>query len=395
MLTQLQACMKDISCFSLMFKPVSTASTGTGNPTFNTVNSVSSGVLAGETPAFNNVALTNVENTGDGSVGNGNTNTQENGQESEVPGPPLSTPVPDASQPVQPVSDPTPQPSVNPQGIYTSRNTIPPATVPAAQPDPQQTPSPQPATASNSTADPVVSRRGLALDPNMPAEAIAKFNDHISFYYSWTMVSQSQQYTTAEFWPQMKAGNATQIARSSQELGTLLGFNEPNQPGQNLVSAADAALVYNAFFEQYKGTIKTITTPAPSNAADGLQYLKDFKTACTHAKCQELQVTAHFYGEDINFLQKQINQMCHDLGPIWITELGFTKWSGPLDAATVQALQKEMIEWLDHPDQAKCVTKYAFLASTSDPNLGEVNSGLTASGDLTALGRYLTTGQWS
>lgn len=77
---------------------------------------------------------------------------------------------------------------------------------------------------------------------------------------------------------------------------TILGFNEPDQPGQCPMSAQDAAGSYKALITEPYGANHKLVSPAPTNSPAGRQWLSDFMGACGDCGIQAMAV--HFYGTD-------------------------------------------------------------------------------------------------
>jgi hypothetical protein len=231
-------------------------------------------------------------------------------------------------------------------------------------------------------------RRGVAWDGQLPPDALQLLDNRISWYYNWA--TSSNLKSTAAYYPMIPSIN--EYSDKSLPTGPILNLLGPNEPDMKNDRPEDVADFYaNKLLPLVKnGRVKLLTTPAVTNSPTGLQWLETFLEKCPG--CRNLQIAAHFYGSDLESLQKQIAAMCTTTGKsIWITELGFTTWQDdkPLAADVVADLQKKMIAWLDESAQQRCVTKYAFLASEASKALGRANTLVTKDGQLTPFGKSL------
>ena len=94
------------------------------------------------------------------------------------------------------------------------------------------------------------------------------------------------------------SGFAQQVASGAIHPGMdILTFNEPDQPGQCPMSAADGAGAFRELITKpYANKGYTIWSPAPTNSPTGRQWLTDFMGMCKD--CGIGGIAIHWYGTD-------------------------------------------------------------------------------------------------
>ena len=128
---------------------------------------------------------------------------------------------------------------------------------------------------------------------------------------------------------------STQVSQWSQTINStvqqyhvthVLGFNEPQQPGQSNLTPSDAANLWKSQLEPLKAQGILLGSPAPSSAPNGKQWLLEWMQACggwdgSQGGCTVDFVALHWY--DINstaFIQYLEDFYATFQKPIWVTE---------------------------------------------------------------------------
>ncbi|KAL2012049.1 hypothetical protein VTN00DRAFT_4767 [Thermoascus crustaceus] len=140
----------------------------------------------------------------------------------------------------------------------------------------------------------------------------------------------------------------------------LLGFNEPDNAQQAMMSPQDAAMSFKQYMTPYADRAKLVS-PAITNSqnpGEGLDWMRSFLQACTD--CQQSVMAVHWYGgtngaEDF----KQHIQQCIDLAnqngmnEVWVTEFAAT--GDPMGQAQ---FLRDVIPWLE---SQPAVGRYAYF----------------------------------
>jgi len=108
---------------------------------------------------------------------------------------------------------------------------------------------------------------------------------------------------------------------------TILGFNEPNEPGQCNLNPWDAAGIWKQYIQPKKALGYNLIGPAMSSNPNGLTWTSQFFQACDGCTFDGLAV--HWYDVDayafIAYIQNYHNTF--NL-PIWVTEFACQNYNG-------------------------------------------------------------------
>lgn len=147
---------------------------------------------------------------------------------------------------------------------------------------------------------------------------------HAQWWYDWDTVG-GELCAGREFVP-MIWGRITATPTLTGDSAWLLGFNEPNLPGQSNLSPAEAA----ALWPLLEATGRKLVSPAVyagSNYA-GDTWLEDFLAAC--AGCRVDAIALHWYGwadcgpAAVAAFESYLSQRAAQYPgvPLWLTEYG-------------------------------------------------------------------------
>ncbi len=135
----------------------------------------------------------------------------------------------------------------------------------------------------------------------------------------------------------------------------FLGFNEPNNRGQANMSPQDAAKAWRTYLEPYAKQGVKLGAPAIDNGPTGLQWLKDFMSACSD--CTIDFVPFHWYDSCTNYpyFKSHVSDVYAAGGkrPLWLTE-----FAGNGDAAAQKTFLEKVMPWLD---QNRQVERYSWF----------------------------------
>lgn len=160
---------------------------------------------------------------------------------------------------------------------------------------------------------------------------------------------------------------------------TLLGFNEPNKPGQALMSV-DTALNLWPTLTSHSDVV--VGSPVVSSDSGGIDWLASFLKGVKDQKLRVDFVTAHFYGWDagsctgasLQAYLKQIQNLANGL-PIWVTEFGCLNASNT-DEQTVRQFYNDGVKVMENLG----IERWSWYTL-------ETNHALVDGGKLTGLGQ--------
>lgn len=143
---------------------------------------------------------------------------------------------------------------------------------------------------------------GLAWDWRNPNGVLNQWQ--CKFLYTWSAWPPADALPSGcEFYPMYwgpgKAGDiAAAMAAGRITPGmTILGYNEPDQPGQANLGVWDAIGSYKAQLTPLVAQGYKITTPATTSDENGFQWLKQFIDGCA-GTCGFQYVAFHYYGNN-------------------------------------------------------------------------------------------------
>ncbi|KAK9898541.1 glycoside hydrolase family 128 protein [Cystobasidium minutum MCA 4210] len=202
------------------------------------------------------------------------------------------------------------------------------------------------------------------------------FGNGIAWAYNWYSAPNGDLTTNVEFTP-MLWSNATDLttiwannvkAEKARGGTHLLGFNEPDLPGQADMTVAQSVANWKKYMEPYKVDFKLVS-PAVTNGGSpmGVAYMKNFIGNCTG--CQIDAVALHWYdaawntGYFFNYLNDAIKAFAPR--PIWLTE-----FRGSGTAAEQIKFIQTVVPWLE---QQPGIERYAlfglFEGTAADGNM--------------------------
>ena len=143
----------------------------------------------------------------------------------------------------------------------------------------------------------------------------------------------------------------------------LFSFNEPDESSQSNLSPSDAATQHIKYMNPLAGKAKICApsvTNGPASSNMGLQWLKEFITACD-GKCTIDCYNIHWYDSatNIDYFKEHVNNATAmaDGKPVWVSEFGAT---GSDDQ--INTFLQEVMPWMDSNDD---IAGYAYYMASS------------------------------
>ena len=210
------------------------------------------------------------------------------------------------------------------------------------------------------------------------------------WYYDWGL-GANPDVAHAEFVPMFWSGgsvNANNIQKvvnnSSSEY--VLGFNEPERDDQSNMTVATAISRWGDLQTLRDNGFKLVS-PAPSDTADGRQWLSEFMTAVDADPNLEVdEVAFHWYGSvnpgnptgSANAFLNKVDQYHNAYGrPVWVTEFAGIDWANNFDTPTMQEANRIFLERaIAGLESRSYVTRYAWWNHNNDSRLLTTNSNL-------------------
>ncbi|KAJ7099701.1 hypothetical protein C8R44DRAFT_747630 [Mycena epipterygia] len=253
-------------------------------------------------------------------------------------------------------------------------------------------------------------KRGLSLVQGSESDLVKANGGDCSWFYNWAPTPPaSLPAVNLDFIPmQWGSGDIEGFADTVRAGGwsTILAFNEPNEPAQSNIPAAEAAQLWQQYIQPLKGNGVRLGSPAISSGPNGLPWLADFTSQCTG--CTIDFIVVHWYGMGagnlINYLESVHAQFPYQ--PIWITEFAETSFDagGELRAlpssnrntcvltgsrsAEIASFMATTLAFLDAQPWIEGYSWFAYASSLS----GLQSNLLDGAGNLNALGSSYIAG---
>ncbi|KAL5531485.1 hypothetical protein ACEPAG_4362 [Sanghuangporus baumii] len=218
----------------------------------------------------------------------------------------------------------------------------------------------------------------------------------VSWYYTWSPNPvRSDLEFVSMLWGRDQIDTFTSMINgtiSRNGVTHILGFNEPQQPGQSNLTAEEGAQLWRTYLEPLKSQGIRLGTPAPSGAPSGKTWLQDWLTACAGG-CNPDFVALHWY--DVNATQFQLYlEDFHDTFqlPIWVTEWADHNFNGD-DQPSFEEVVAFLNQTQGFMDATDWIERYAWFGVMENmQDVGYNNAMMDSRGDITDLGRQYIGG---
>jgi hypothetical protein len=188
----------------------------------------------------------------------------------------------------------------------------------------------------------------------------------------------------SEFTKLVKKGYAT----------CVMGFNEPNEPGQSNMTPEHGASLWKQYIEPLKNEGYTmLVSPATSSNPNGLVWVKNFMSACgggcnpTHTAVHYYDVTASGFISYMELWHSTFNL------PVMPTEFACQNFNGGAQCSESE-VESFMTTAIDFMESTSWITAYfAFGVMKDMQGVNTLNQLMNSAGQPTALGQKYINGQ--
>ncbi|KAF7372326.1 Glycoside hydrolase family 128 protein [Mycena venus] len=228
----------------------------------------------------------------------------------------------------------------------------------------------------------------LALLVSLPAASISfsplktrtyhKPKAGLAWYYTWGAKGYVNNASEIEFVPmlwgseQIESFNETiQDSIQTLKITTVLGMNEPQEPSQANITAAEGAVMWKKYLEPLKARGIRLGSPAPSGSPTSKPWLQDFITECD-GNCTVDFLALHWYNTNATAFKEFLCDFHHEFQRnIWVTEWACQNMNGPDNQCTLTEIIDFLRETQLFMDQTDWVERYAWYGAKR--NLHGVN----------------------
>jgi hypothetical protein len=181
----------------------------------------------------------------------------------------------------------------------------------------------------------------------------------------------------------------TNIASIVDSTKYVLGFNEPEIPGQANMGVSEAVGIWKEHLEPLADKGITLISPAVTSDANGIPWLEQFIQEC--GGCRIGKLAFHFYGTKASDFITYIEGVHKKFPgyPIWVTEVGCQSFTDAPQASPSEVVTflKEITAYMD---TAPFIEQYFyFMVSTPEQMAGvnPANALMDSDGQPSALGK--------
>ncbi|KAK8869712.1 hypothetical protein IAR55_000280 [Kwoniella newhampshirensis] len=222
-----------------------------------------------------------------------------------------------------------------------------------------------------------------------------------SWYYTWSPFSVgSGDQMGLEFVPMLWGPGQvsdwySQMNSWPSTVKNALFFNEPNQVGQSDCDTGTAVSHWmNDFLPIRASKGIRLGGAATTSAPSGLQWIKDFQSACTGAgnsaaDCAMDFVPIHWYDTTPDNFKQYVENFHSQTGlNIWVTEYACQNFNGGAQCSDQEtwALHTEMAGWFDQQDYIERYSPFGMMENMQGVN--QNNALMNPDGSITSLGGW-------
>jgi hypothetical protein len=189
-------------------------------------------------------------------------------------------------------------------------------------------------------------------------------------------------YDSISQWDQVVAGYAN----------TVLGFNEPNEPGQANLDPSTAAGLWLQYIQPLKAQGYQLIGPAMSSNPNGVTWTQEFMAACQGCTFDGLAVHWYDVTSELFISYIQLYYQTFNL-PLWVTEFACQNYNGGAQCADdyIPQFMSTVTQYMNSVDWV--VWYCAFGAMESMPNgVNPADALMDGNGNPTSLGYQFING---
>jgi len=235
---------------------------------------------------------------------------------------------------------------------------------------------------------------GLAW-PNGPSQNIKPFvNKHVGYYYTWSPnnIPQADELGVmflAQFWGDRQTSEFSRLVKKGYAHG-ILGFNEPEMPGQSNMSPAHGAFLWKTYIEpKHHEGFDMICSPATSSSPKGMVWVKEFLKEC-NGQCTWTCTATHFYDTTAEKLISYL-KLWHDTfgKDVILTEFACQNFNGgpQCSKSEIEAFVTESVKFMEGTSWMMGYFAFGFMKNMQGVNT--LNQLMTSSGLPTVLGSQI------
>jgi hypothetical protein len=174
----------------------------------------------------------------------------------------------------------------------------------------------------------------------------------------------------------------------------ILGFNEPNEPGQSNLDPATAASLWKEHIEPKRALGYQLCSPATSSNPNGRTWMTNFLQAC-NGGCTFDFVCVHWYDVTAAGFKTWVQQWNTDYNlPVMVTEFAPQNFNGGAQPTTsdIWAFYQEVMPWIIETNWIKAACPFGVMLDLDGVNSGDAL--MASNGQPTALGAYIFGGSY-
>ncbi|KIM91021.1 glycoside hydrolase family 128 protein [Piloderma croceum F 1598] len=216
-------------------------------------------------------------------------------------------------------------------------------------------------------------------------------NDQVQFVYTWTPSKPSDSDSLGlTFLPMLWGPNQVGDFKNLVKKGyatSVMGFNEPEQPGQSNISPETGAQLWKEYIQPLENEGYTnLISPATSSAPAGFTWMQDWYKAC-NGGCRPNLMAAHYYDISadglITYLEHWHNTFHLDM---LLTEFACQNFNNPNQQCTEADIQKfveAVVEFANNTEWMVAIMPFGAMHQMQGVN--QLDQLMASNGQPTAL----------
>ncbi|PSR73624.1 hypothetical protein PHLCEN_2v10543 [Hermanssonia centrifuga] len=268
----------------------------------------------------------------------------------------------------------------------------------AQAPSPSKTVSTTPSSTPTSTGNGGNKKVGLAWANGPTSDLQFYATGAVNWVYSWDPYTPDPDNKyNLEYMPMLWGPDQVADFESVVKAGYakyILGFNEPNEPGQSNLDPHTAATLWQQHIEPKRALGYQTCSPATSSNPNGFTWMQNFFDAC-NGGCTVDFICVHWYDVQASDFQTYVEKWHTTYNKdVFITEFAPQNFNGGAQPSVgdIWNFYQTVMPWIQQTSYIKGAFPFGFMHDMSNVNIADQL--MATSGQPNDLGYYIINGDY-